>query len=192
MKKGTILITLGLLLIAAALGLTGYNLWDNQRAGKISGDVLEQLIPQVEESEIADYLLNPDMDMPAKSVESKEYVGVLSIPAIDRELPVFNEWNYDNLQIAPCRYYGTAYQDNMVICAHNYDTHFGPIKTLNYGDSVIFTDMDGNVFRYEVEEVEILQPTEVEKFTHADADLTLFTCTIGGQSRVTVRCQRMK
>lgn len=42
--------------------------------------------------------------------------------------------------------------------------------------------------RYEVAEIEILSPDAVEEMTEDDGDLTLFTCTLGGGSRVTVRC----
>jgi sortase A len=39
-----------------------------------------------------------------------------------------------------------------------------------------------------VAEVETLEPTAVEEMTNSGYALTLFTCTYGGQSRVTVRC----
>ena len=35
-RRGIILIVLGMLLILGSLSLTGYNLWDNSRAGKAS------------------------------------------------------------------------------------------------------------------------------------------------------------
>jgi sortase A len=77
----------------------------------------------------------------------------------------------------------------MIICAHNYDRHFGQIKNLKEGDKVTFTDVYGDRFDYEVSEVTILQPTDVEEMKDpSDWDLTLFTCTIGGATRVTVRC----
>ena len=215
MKKGTIWIVAGLLLIAAALSLTGYNLWDNYRAGVKAQNILEQLLPEIEsdpipktgqmhyqkteteqisedEIEYPDYILNPNMDMPVKQIDGNDFVGFVSIPAIDRELPVFDEWSYPNLKTAPCRYIGTAYLGNMVICAHNYDIHFGNIKNLSYGDIVTFTDMDGNVFNYKVIEIETLQPTAIDEMTTGDWDLTLFTCTIGGATRVTVRCERVQ
>ena len=43
-KTGTICIILGLLLIAAALGLVGYNIWDDARAGQASAAVAEELL----------------------------------------------------------------------------------------------------------------------------------------------------
>jgi sortase A len=76
----------------------------------------------------------------------------------------------------------------MVIAAHNYESHFGLIKTLSIGDEVIFTDVDNNVFNYTVSDVTQLGPYDSDIMTTGDWDLTLFTCTIGGSYRVTVRC----
>ena len=218
MKKGNVFIITGLLLIAAALILTSYNLWDNYRAGKTAEAMLGQLVPMVEtdpvptqgrivngssesadgvddglsaEIEYPDYILNPGMDMPVKDIDGKKYIGVISIPSIDRELPVLSEWNYSNLKIGPCRYTGSAYLDDFVICAHNYKIQFGPLRRLNYGDTVTFTDMDGNVFNYKVAEIVTLQPTAIEEMINSDWDLTLFTCTMGGAARVTVRCEKV-
>ena len=70
-------------------------------------------------------------------------------------------------------------------------SHFGALKELNEGDGVFFTDMDGNRFSYRVKETEILPPGAVEEMTTGDWELTLFTCTFGGASRVTVRCSRI-
>ena len=55
---------------------------------------------------------------------------------------------------------------------------------------MIFTDTDGNIFNYTVSELEQLNPTDVREMISGDWDLTLFTCTLGGQYRVTVRCVR--
>ena len=142
----------------------------------------------LEEAYIPDYILNPEMDMPEENVDGQKYIGVLRIPDLSLELPVISNWSYPNLKNAPCRYAGSAYMNNMVIAAHNYNSHFGHLKDLSPGDEVTFTDVDGNVFQYEVSAIEILSPLAVEEMTNGDWDLTLFTCTVSGQSRVTVRC----
>ena len=208
-KRGKICTGIGLLLLAAALFLTAYNLWSDAMAAISIDIVLEQLTPELETAEekaeislpalpsgesleeayIPDYILNPEMEMPAEEIDGQQYIGVLRIPALSLELPVISEWSYPSLQIAPCRYAGSAYLNNMVIAAHNYYSHFGYLKNLSQGDEVIFTDMDGNVFRYEVAELETLSPFAIEEMTGGDWALTLFTCTVGGQSRVTVRCE---
>ena len=90
------------------------------------------------------------------------------------------------LKISPCRYTGSAYTNNLIIAAHNYKSHFRKLKHLHAGDIVTFMDMDRNVFHYEVVESEILKPTTIDKMESGDWDLTLFTCTIGGRSRVVV------
>ena len=210
-KKGTWLICLGLLLIAAALFLAAYNIYDEQRAEQAAHETVEQLeaclpaespaetLPEGMETlppagpgevEIPDYVLDPNHEMPVRSIDGEEYIGMLEIPALDRTLPVMSEWSYPRLKIAPCRYTGSAYLGNLIIAAHNYRSHFGNLKELCEGDVVCFTDMDGNVFSYEVVLLEILQPTDVDEMESGDWDLTLFTCTVGGKSRVTVRCER--
>ena len=115
-------------------------------------------------------------------------IGVLEIPKIDLKLPVLSEWSYPLLKKAPCRYSGSAYLDNLVIAAHNYRTHFGKLKELEMGDEVIFTDAAGNRFEYKAAVVEALTPQSVEDMTSGEWALSLFTCTLDGKNRVTVRC----
>ena len=198
-KKGTWLMTGGLLLIAAALFLTCFNLWDERRATNSAGEALRELeavrpeeaeATEPGEAEIPAYLLDPGREMPAVAVDGGRYIGVLEVPSLGLELPVMETWSYPNLRVAPCRYSGSAYQDDMIVAAHNYKTHFGQLKELRPGDEVRFTDTEGNVCRYAVEELETLGKYDVEEMTSGDWDLTLFTCTYGGQSRVTVRCLR--
>ena len=198
-KKGTWLMTGGLLLIAAALFLACFNLWDERRATKSAGEALRELeavrpeeaeATEPGEAEIPAYLLDPGREMPAVEVDGGRYIGVLEVPSLGLELPVMETWSYPNLRVAPCRYSGSAYQDDMIVAAHNYKTHFGQLKELRPGDEVRFTDTEGNVFRYAVAELETLGKYDVEEMTSGDWDLTLFTCTYGGQSRVTVRCLR--
>ena len=198
-KVSSILIVTGLLLIAAALFLTGFNLYDEHRAERSVDHVLEQMKPQetpvLREGEIPDYLLNPDMEMPVEKIDGRDYIGTLEIPSLDLVLPVLGNWNYPNLRVAPCRYTGSAYQGNLIIEAHNYPSHFGNLKHLQEGEMVRFTDVDGNRFTYQVVVRETLEPTAIDEMQSEEDgawDLTLFTCTIGGQSRVTVRCVQVE
>ena len=185
---------LGLLLIAAALCFIIYNLYEEHRAREQSGqalDALQEYIPgsdQNDDTSMPDYMLNPDMEMPTQTIDGIDYIGVLAIPSLNLELPVISQWSYPNLRIAPCRYSGSAYSGGLVIAAHNYDSHFGRLKTLQTDDEVIFTDIDGNTFTYKVAVMEILEPLATEEMKSEEWDLSLFTCTIGGRSRVTVRC----
>lgn len=205
-KRGKLCTALGLLLLLAALLLTAYNLWRDAMASISVDFVLEHLTPALssrqaalpalpsgealEEAFVPDYVLNPEMAMPEENIDGRSYIGVLDIPALELSLPIISEWSYDALQIAPCRYSGSAYLDNLVIAGHNYRSHFASLPQLQPGDSVTFTDMDGNVFSYSVSSLETLSPYAVSDMTSGDWDLTLFTCTVGGQSRLAIRCDR--
>lgn len=134
------------------------------------------------------YRLNPGMEMPTEIIDGHAYVGVLEIPNLALSLPVMSEWSYPSLKVSPCRYHGSAYSGDLIICAHNYDRHFGRLNQLSAGDAVYFTDMDGNRFIYEVQSTEHLTKRQTEEMLSGEWDLTLFTCVTGGQKRVTVRC----
>ena len=200
---------LGAALLLAAGGLALFNLLDANRAAQTARQAVDQLeaVPQetpqptiqtdaeksvdfdvLPETEIPDYQLNPEMEMPVRTADGREYIGVLRIPALDLELPVQSAWSYPNLRASPCRYQGSAYDGTLIVAGHNYPSHFGGLKQLRAGDAISLEDADGNRFDYEVAEVEILPPDAVEEMTEGDWDLTLFTCTLGGGSRVTVRC----
>lgn len=86
-------------------------------------------------------------------IDGYDYIGCLTIPSLDLELPVMSDWDYTRLKIAPCLYYGSLETDNMVIAAHNYDCHFGRLSQLNIGDEIIFTYMNSVVCRYRVGDV---------------------------------------
>lgn len=198
--RGIVSIVMGVLLVTGAIVLTLYNVCENDRAQEKSEQLVAQLeerIPDTtkpdgtkigEETETPDYLLAPDMQMPTQNINGYDYIGVLSISACGLELPVISETSMPGLKIAPCRYFGSAYTNDLVIAGHSYRAHFGSLSKLSRGDEVVFTDVDGNVFVYEVVETEVLPPNAVEEMTCGEWDLTLFTCTYGGAQRVTVRC----
>ena len=58
-------------------------------------------------------VLDPTQEMTTVEVEGRDYIGVLSIPAVERELPVMAQWSYAGLKIAPGRYSGTTYGDDL-------------------------------------------------------------------------------
>ena len=192
-NRGTVWINAGLLLIAAALFLSVYNEWESREARNSARQVIAQLCDALP-TEAGEPTTLPDVrrEMPVKTINGRDYIGVLSIPSLELELPVISQWDYPALKVAPCRYSGSLYQDNLIICAHNYASHFGKLKELQPGDTVLFTDMDEHVVTFQVVERETLNPMDTEGMEAGDWDLTLFTCTIGGQTRVTIRLERVE
>ena len=199
------------MLLAAALFLTVWNLYEGEKAGDASDKVVERLACEIEAvqmdeqqdtgkkqnilgvEEIPDYVLYPEKEMPEIEIDGNYYIGILQVPALDLQLPVMaGEWSYPKLRIAPCRYSGSVYQDNLVVAAHNYASHFGNLYGLPAGTEISFTDADGNVFEYEIAWIETLGKYDVEDMVGGeDWDLTLFTCVYSGRQRYTIRCVRI-
>ena len=184
-KLSNICIILGAALVIGGLSLFLWNQWDNYRAGEASDEILAQPEGLMDADSSSS-----DSGMTEVELDGNVYIGYITIPALGKTLPVMSEWSYEHLRIAPCRYFGSVETNDLVIAAHNYATHFGGLSNLVPGDKVYFTDLDGTTWSYEVVEVDTLSPTAVEEMTDSGYDLTLFTCTYGGQSRVTVRCDK--
>ena len=100
------------------------------------------------------------------------------------------DWSMEKLRIAPCLQYGSPLTDDAVIAGHNYKKHFRALHDIQVGQSVTFTDMTGQTIGYTVAEVKILDPKSVDEVVDSGYDLVLYTCTLGGKSRVTVFCNR--
>ena len=183
-------IVLGGVLLLAAGGLYAYNRYEDAHAGAEAQTVVADLQQKVETPEPEAESGPLDPELPVVEIDGNEYVGEISIPAIGIDLPVMSEWSYPKLKISPCRQFGSSRTDDLVIAAHNYESHFGKIGTLALGDEVRFTDMDGIENHYTVSAIEVHDPTDVEAVEHSGHDLVLYTCTYGGKTRIVVFCDR--
>lgn len=186
-KSGVILISLGAVLILAALLLFLYNRGEDRRAGQEAESLLEDARSAIS----ANAASEEPQEEPAEEI-TYDYAGVIAIPDLSLELPVIDQWSYARLKVAPCRQSGAAADGDLVIAAHNYKSHFGYLDRLQPGASVIFTDMEGTVYRYAVEEIRRLEPEDAEDVSSvfsSEYPLVLYTCTPGGKARVAVFCQ---
>ena len=198
-KAGKLLMTIGLLLIAAAFLLMVYNIWESKKAEIMSEEILNQIKDEQDENVSSDdadekplYEIYPDMEMPVLTIDGVDYIGILTVPSLGLELPVAGNWSYPNLRRSPCRYKGSAYSNDMIIAGHNYSRHFGGLKNLAIGEEISFRDVDGHIFQYQVDDIETIPGTAVEDMHAGEWDMTLFTCTYGGKSRVTIRCRKLE
>ncbi len=204
-RGGKMRMIIGTLFVCGAVFLVLYNVWDSNRAGEESSRIfraLEEVMRNRENKEeeplfpLRDPLIVEEVipEMPVEEIDGYRYIGVLEIPGLDLSLPVMEEWDETRLKISPCRYAGSYYTDDLVICGHNYAAHFSPIKWIDIGERVIFRAVDGIEYPYIVTNREVLRPVQVEDMIEsgADWDLTMFTCTTGGQTRCAVRCEYIK
>ena len=198
---GALCMLLGLALLAGAGWMIYENFREDAEAGEQSAEMLaamkEAIVEGAEPTEMEE--LEPDAtlpppefgEMPTMMIDGEAYIGYIEMPTIDVYLPVMSQWSYERLKVAPCRYWGSVYDGSLVLLGHNYQRHFSRIKQLEVGDPVQFVDVNGEIYRYVVERCETLSPTAVEDMIEGNCDLTLFTCTTGGNMRHAVRCKRV-
>jgi sortase A len=200
---GVICVFLGVVCILSAVGLVGYNRWEDKNAEKMAQEILEDVqsiieakttgpddaddLP-VDTDDSTDDTEKKPTEMASIKVDGYDCIGILSVPVLDLELPVLTDWSKAKLKKAPCHYYGTYYQGDFVIAAHNYQSHFGRLSELQTGDIVIFTDVNGADHCYKVVLLETLPREATHEMITSGFALSLYTCTPGGASRVTVRC----
>ena len=194
---GICCIVLGICCLISAVGFIVYNQQEEENAQSASSDILQDVRDNMRENDYKESSWDESAENPEESpkemltakVDGYDCIGVLSIPVLELELPVLTEWSYAKLKIAPCHYFGTCYEENFVIAAHNYQSHFGRLSELQAGDLILFTDISGMVHYYEVVLLETLPGYATEEMIASGFDLSLYTCTPGGASRVTVRCK---
>lgn len=198
-KAGIAFLALGAVLIISALLLLRSHTLQDRQAGEYSLDALDGIqaaiaensaaaaTPQSQESpEPSEEPEDESGEMKTVTIDGNDYIGYLSIPELELVLPVISDWgwDYNRLQIAPCRQQGSTKTDDIVIAAHNYDSHFGKLKDLSLGDSLSFTDVMGKCIQYELKKLETVDPHKVDYVLDSGYDLVLYTCTYGGEFRV--------
>ena len=181
-NKGVVFLSIGCILILIACGWYVYNIVEDKNAGQYASEILNEFDEAQNEK--------TDKNAPIITVDGDAFCGKVIIEKLSVELPVYDEWNYTRLKSAPCRYKGSIDTNDIIIAAHNYKSHFGSLNKLIIGDEVEFIDAYGKSHLYEVCEITTLDGSAVSDMQSGGWDFTLFTCTKGGEQRVTVRCER--
>lgn len=190
-KVQMVLMALGILLLLAAVSLVIFNVSSDRKAKKQTTHILNILLennPTIEKERIGISQYDSEREMPAVEIETNRYIGILEIPQWNLSLPIMEEWSDENAKIAPCRYKGSVYQDDMIIAGHNYQSQFGRLRQLPIGAEIKFTDISGTTVRFFVSSIETVLDTQYHEVVSGEWDLTLFTCTYSGTKRNVVRC----
>ena len=178
-KAGYALVLAGGILILCALLFMVYNDYTDHQAGYSADAILDEMKTVMTDGENQMIL------------ERDEFIGYVSIPSLDVELPVIADWDYEKLKKYPCRHFGAEETNDLVIAAHNYESHFGRLSELTEGDKVTFTDVNGKTYQYQVCSSLTVDPDEVDLVQNSGYDLVLYSCTPGwGTYRVVVFCKK--
>lgn len=210
MNKGIVAVAVGSLMIVSALSLALYNIRSDKKSGEYAQELLVKIKEELpvtsmavteittdeEEYSFFDQYISRDdptyYEQPQEAViniDGDFYSGIVSIPTLSLELPVYRDLDYENLKYSPCRYKGSVAEGNIIIAAHNYSSHFGHIDNMISGDRIYFTDAQGMVYEYEVITTEVVDGTDIDAMEAGSEewDMTIFTCNLSGLSRIAVR-----
>lgn len=123
---------------------------------------------------------------------SIEPIAKVQIENVGLNASVLPEWSYELLDISVNKFSGPEPNEpgNFIVIGHNYinKSHFGSLHLVELGDLINLTDLSGRTLSYEVYEVLIIKPDEVEKLaTESELTLTLVTCDDNNDYRLVVK-----
>ena len=128
-----------------------------------------------------------DNTMPHLSLEGEDFVGILEMPRYGSVLPVCGNWG--SISRYPCLFNGNVYEQTIQIGGTAQKGQFDFYREISVGDSVFFTDMEGNRFSYRVTDIRYEKHADPASLGRKDGALTLFIKNPYAFEYVLVFCQ---
>ena len=113
-----------------------------------------------------------DNAMSAVSLDGKDFIGIIELPRFGSSLPVGEDWGSTGKH--PCRLSGSVYDRTIRIGATSQRGQYDFYRDLSLGDTLLFTDMEGNRFTYEIAAMRYEKHADEAALSHTPADLVLF------------------
>ena len=155
---------------------------------KISADIVSKTESLLPERSVGDPEIYSTTVMPVLQIERTDYVALLEIKSMGVKLAVADRWDSGALYRSPARYYGSAYDNTLVIGGADSSKQFSFCGKIDQGVTVILTDMTGAEFTYKVSMVDRAKRAENEWLSDEESDLTLFCRDTYSMEYIAVRC----
>ena len=159
------------LLVAAAVVMIAWQ-WRISAAQKRAETYVQTLYTLLPEPQSAVPEARRDNTMPTLSVDGKDFVGILEMPRYGSALPVGAAWG--KLSQYPCRFHGSVYDGSLQIGATTQAGQYDFYREISVGDTVYFTDMEGNRYTFFVTDLRYEKHADQVALQREDATLTLF------------------
>lgn len=187
-RRSAVVIGLGICLLLLGVSLTAFfriqmNLGARQ-SQSVAAD-LEEILPDRTTGAVGLY---PSAGMPVLSLQSRDYVALLDIPAFGLTLPVADQWDSAQLSRSPARFFGNAYDGSLIIGGADHPQQFAFCGEIEHGMIVTVTDMTGAQFTYTVTRVDRAKHADPKWLAKSEYDLTLFCHDVFAMEYIAVRC----
>ena len=124
--------------------------------------------------------------MPVLSLDGTDLVGILEMPLYESALPVRADWG-EPTRIPRCLS-GSIYDGSLQIGATSQPGQYDFFRSLSVGDSVFFTDMEGDRYALTISDLRYAKHADQEALQSRDAALTLFIKNIYAFEYLIVFC----
>ena len=124
--------------------------------------------------------------MPVLSVDGTDFIGILEMPRYGSALPVAADWG--KVSKYPCCLGGSVYDRSIQIGTTSQKGQYDFYREISAGDTVFFTDMEGNRFCYEVTDIRYESHADQETLQRKDAALTLFIKNVYALEYIVIFC----
>ena len=190
-RKFPLALLLGITLVAISFFLIIGNQIRTQVSSVEAKKVVERMDELLPERTAGVPGTYPNPNMPVLEINGVDYVALIEIPALNIELPVADAWNSKKLYKAPARFYGSCYDNSLVIGGEDNAKQFSFCDKIDDGTIITVTDMTGTQFSYTVSRVDRSQSAESNWLISSDYDLTLFCRDTYSVEYIAVRCSSM-
>ena len=151
------------------LALWRWNINNSEKRAQYYVDTLRALIPEPQNAALEE---RRDNTMSVLSVDGTDFVGIVELPHYASALPVCADWG--NTNNYPCRFSGSIYNGTMQIGATTQKGQYDFYRELSVGDTVIFTDVEGNKYTFTITSLRYEKHADQAALQQEEAPLTLF------------------
>lgn len=176
----------GVCLIVASMVLLVVWQWgigSSEKQAKYYVDTIRTLIPEPQGAVLEE---RRDNTMSTLSVDDTDFVGIIEIPRYESSLPVCADWG--DISDYPCLFSGSIYDRTMKVGGTSQEGQYDFYREISVGDSVFFTDMEGNRFEYAVTDIRYENTADQTTLNRKDSALTLFIKNVYAFEYIIISC----
>ena len=176
----------GLMLVSALATLLywQWNISHSQKQAGIYVETLRNLMPQPQDAIPEE---RRDNTMSVLSVDGVDFVGIVEFPQYGSVLPVCGNWGRTSQY--PCRFSGSIYDGSLQIGATTQQGQYSFYREISVGDAVIFTDMEGNRYTFQVAAMRYEKHIDQAALQRQELALTLFVKNIYSFEYLIIFCE---